>query len=171
MTPRGELGEEAKRYIMAEVTRQVQPMHDLLQSVKEWQLSFWSNGSGRPPGFFQNRMKEDDHWRAEITGKVEDLNTHKATVDLFINELRLSRKFLEEKEMEAKERRRFYLLKVALPIVLGILSIVGIIVKQAVPVVKIIWDNYLHSHPVVSEQLQELSTYQVEAANIQNAKE
>jgi len=116
-------------------------------------------------------MKEDDRWREDITGKVENLNDHKEVVDKFITELRLAREFREQREQEAKERRRFWILKVALPIILGIVSVVGIAIKQAVPVVKLIWDNYLHSHPVVSERLQEMSTYQVEAANTLNAQE
>lgn len=142
---------------MAEVAKQLEPMHTLLTSVKDWQLSFWSNGSGRPPGFFQTRMKEDDAWRSDISTKVENLNNHKDVVDKFITELRLAREFRELREKEAKERRRFYLLKVALPIVLAILSVIGIAVKQTVPVVKIIWENYLHSHPVVGEELQKMS--------------
>ena len=51
---------------MDEVSRQMAPMHailqglkDAVQEVKTWQFGFWSNGSGRAPGFFQSRIKAD----------------------------------------------------------------------------------------------------------------
>jgi hypothetical protein len=49
-----------KRIVEMEVAEQLKPMNLKLEAMHDWQLGFWSNGSGRPEGFFQRRMKEDD---------------------------------------------------------------------------------------------------------------
>lgn len=145
---------------MAEVTRQVKPFAEALQALHEWQLAFWSNGSGRVPGFFQRRMQEDDRRNkeidlrhGEILQEVNKLTDHKQAVDAFIVELRLAREFRERRESEAKTRRNFWILKVGVPVVVGVLGLLGVLARQAAPVVKILWDDYLHAHPVVTEQL------------------
>jgi hypothetical protein len=149
---------------MAEVSRQLEPTHSLLQQLHEWQLAFWSNGSGRVPGFFQRRMKEDDTWRGEAATKLDTLANHKESVDKFILELRLARDFREKREQEAKERQekfkerlKFLTIKVALPIVVAILGLIGIAIKQSVPVIKILIDDYLKAHPLASERIKNLS--------------
>ena len=49
-----------------EVADQLKPFIDTLKGVRDWQYSFWSNGSGRPMGFFQMRMKEDDERNRQL---------------------------------------------------------------------------------------------------------
>ena len=63
---------------MAEVASQLKPFKDTLDALHEWQLAFWSNGSGRiEKGFFQRRMEEDDRRNAQIK---EDLKTANDTI-------------------------------------------------------------------------------------------
>ncbi len=155
---------------MAEVARQVEPMRGLLQQLHEWQLCFYSNGDKNiPKGFFQRCRLDDDRRHEEIVGEIKVLNDHKETVDKFITELRLAREFREKREEEAKERRRFYLLKVVVPIVLALVSLTGLAIKQAVPVVHIIWENYVRSHPTVSQELKNISSADAEVAHNKSA--
>lgn len=160
------IGEEQKRFIVAEIIRQVEPLKDMLAKQHEWQLCFYSNGDKNiPKGFFQRCREDDDNRYKETISQIKVLNQHKETVDQFITELRLAREFREKREEEAKDRRRFWILKVAVPIILAFVSLVGIAIKQAAPVVHIIWENYIHSHPVVSEQLRNLSSAEAELAD------
>jgi hypothetical protein len=156
---------EIQRLVMAEVTRQMGPVQELLKKLHDWQLGFWSNGSkDRPKGFFQMRIESDDRRYQEMVDEVSKLTDHKASVDAFIVELRLAREFREKREAEEKERqeiaeqkrvdrRNFWVLKIGIPVVLGILSLIGVIIKQAAPVVEILWKDYLKAHPAVSEQI------------------
>jgi len=148
---------QLEKLIMAEVSRQLEPTHTLLQQLKEWQLAFWSNGSGRPPGFIQNRIISEDQRYREIADEVKTLTDHKSTVDSFIVELRLAREFREKREKEAKDRRNFWIVKVALPVTLGILSLLGLAIKQTAPVIQILWEDYLKAHPEVTERIKNIS--------------
>ncbi len=138
---------------MSEVTKQLHPVLSIVQAVHEWQLSFWSNGSNKPPGFFQTRIKSDDQRYGQLIAEVEKLTDHKAAMDAFIIELRLTREMREKREEEAKERRSFWILKVALPITLAILSTLGVVIAKTAPVANALWDDYLRTHPTVSQQI------------------
>jgi hypothetical protein len=161
------LGGEAKRYIDMEIKRQMEPTLTLLQELKkqgsethEWLLGFWANGSGRPEGLFQRRMKDDDKWRAQM-------EEHKETVTQLVSDLCKAREFREKREAEEKERqeeekrlkaerKKFWISvfwRVGLPAILGIFGLIGTGIVRAAPVVKILIDDYLQAHPRVSEQL------------------
>ena len=150
------LGEEAKRFIVAEIKRQMEPTHSLLEDLKnqgkethEWQLSFWSNGSGRVPGFFQRRMVDDDKWRAQM-------DTHKETVTQLVEDLQKAREFRELREQETKDRHKRYwslFWKISGPVATALLGLLTWGAAKAAPVVKILIDDYLKAHPQVTEQL------------------
>jgi hypothetical protein len=150
----GDGTDNLKGLVMAEVTKQMGPVQDPLKKLHEWQLGFWSNGSkDRPKGFFQMRIEADDRRYQEMVDEVSKLSDHKASVDAFIIELRLAREFREKREKEAKDRRNFWILKVGVPVIVGILGLLGVAIKQAAPVIEILWKDYLKAHPAVSEQL------------------
>jgi hypothetical protein len=147
---------EIKRLIMAEVSRQMGPVQEVLKKLHEWQLAFWSNGSGRPPGFFQTRIKEDDRRYSEMLDEVSKLTDHKAAVDAFIIELRLAREFREKREDEDKQRRKMYwglVWKIGGPIGTGLLALLSWGAAKATPVIKILIDDYLQAHPHAMEQI------------------
>lgn len=138
---------------MAEVNRQMEPIKDMLAELHDWQLAFWSNGSGRVPGFFQRRIQDDDRWR-------ETVEDHKSKVDTLIGDLCKAREFREKREEEEKERkqkrREFWMgifWKAGLPFILFVVSAAAAGVVKAAPVIKILWDDYLRAHPQVTERL------------------
>jgi hypothetical protein len=61
---------EIRRFIVSEVVSQMKPFADDLKACREWQLSFWSNGVGKVPGFFQLRMQQDDARNAIVTDYI-----------------------------------------------------------------------------------------------------
>ena len=76
-------------------------------------------------GLFRTGLFRKTRRYREIADEVKTLTDHKSTVDAFIVELRLAREFREKREKEAKDRRNFWIIKVTLPVVLGILSLSG----------------------------------------------
>lgn len=82
--------DEIRRIVMAEVAQQMQPVNELLTKMHDWQLSWWSNGSGRPPGFFQLRMAEDDKRNKIVEDFVKTAQT---------------RQIESENDQKRKERR------------------------------------------------------------------
>ena len=131
---------------MDEVSRQIQPIHD-------WQLAFWSNGSGRPPGFFQTRIKADD----ERYGRLEkELARQGEIADVMDDFVKTSN--TRQKENEEHKRKREFRQKLWIPIAATIiLGLVGWMYHLCAPVAKILWDDYLKSHPIASEQLKHSS--------------
>ena len=164
--PVGKGDEAVRRMVMDEVTKQLGPTLTLLQKLSDtvnkshdWQLSFWSNGNrDRPPGFFQTRMKDDDRRYLELVSDMTQLKDHKKQVETLITESRAARKMREEQEAKTRAWRQFWLLKIGLPILLLLLSGIGVAVKQSFPVVRILWKDYLRAHPLAASQLKTVSS-------------
>ena len=152
------LGEEQKRFIVDEVKRQVEPTHTLLQKLSEWQLAFWSNGSGRPPGFFQSRIKEDDHRYKELDDKTDAQNVVLDDVKCFMIEQRAVRVERERAEAERRKRHARYWTVAKVVATAPVLGLAGWIVTKAIPVAKILIEDYLKAHPYVSERLKNRSS-------------
>lgn len=158
------LGEEQKRFIVDEVKRQVEPTHTLLQGLKqeaqegkEWRLSFWSNGSGRPPGYFQNRVKSDDERYTALDGKTEAQSVILDEVKCYMIEQRAVRVERERAEAERRKRHARYW-TVAKVVATALLGLAGWIATKAIPVAKILIEDYLKEHPYVSEHLKNRSS-------------
>ena len=150
----------------------IEELGDAVRSVEKWQLGFWSNGSGQIPGFFQNRMKLDDHRYESLKGETDKQTEVLERMNTFMIGQTAARKVREslerrqreaEAEVEAKraERRKFWLgilLKVGTPILGGILTLLGWGLHKAAPVIQILIDDYMRAHPYVSEQLKNRSS-------------
>ena len=141
---------------MDEVARQLKPTHSLLTALHEWQLSFWSNGSGRPEGFFQGRIKSDDlRYRRLEEETKEQSNTLEELKD-FMLEQRITReeRVLAEKEKAERHVRYWTFGKWALGIIgPALIAVLTWIAHEASPVLRILWEDYLRAHPVVTERL------------------
>jgi len=107
-----------REIVMMEVMRQIQPIHD-------WMLAFWSNGSNRPPGYFQTRVQADDE-----------------RYNRLIESIKSSQRFW-----------RGMLLKVAVPLLLGLLSGLGWGIKTVAPTVRILFEEYVRAHPAVEHRI------------------
>src|ERR1700679_1281452 len=137
-----QLKSEIRSWIMAEVTSQLKPFGDRLAEMHDWQLGFWSNGSGRPVGFFQRRMKEDDERNTRVINFINNAEQKLLEAE--------TRKRVEEERCEARaEKWRKWA-----PVVKwtsGILSALIIafsiwVGSKAVAVVEILWKDYLNTH-------------------------
>ena len=146
------LGGEQKRFIVEEIKRQNEPMHDILRKLHEWQLSFWSNGSGRVPGFFQNRMKTDDDRYHALKEETSSQSILLEDVKTFMTEIRTIREERTKAEAERQKRHARYW---TVAKVVGGLLVSALLwgAKETYPVVKILVDDYLRAHPYVTEQL------------------
>lgn len=128
---------------MEEVSAQLKPIKDMLENVHDWQLSYWSNGSGRPLGFYQMRMKEDDRRNEQIK------NDLKTQTDITSDIADYVRKEKEEKERWAK-RWEFWLpiIKWAVPVLgTALLGTAAWIGAHALPVIGFLWQDYVKHHP------------------------
>jgi hypothetical protein len=148
--PNGKFDEaEIRKIVMAEVASQLKPFGDKIDAMHDWQLGFWSNGSGRPVGFFQRRMKEDDERNIRVITYIDNAEKRQAESE--------TRKKVEEERQQAREAawRKWS------PVVKwvgGILSTLVIAAavwlgSKVVLVAEILWQDYEHNHPGVSQQL------------------
>lgn len=134
---------------MEEVTKQLIPTNKLLESIDRWKASLWSNGSGGPPGYLEVARKEDDERYDRLFKSIEDLGVHKSTVETFLT-------LFKEREEQREKVRKFWLhasWKIAGVIGGGILSLCLWLVHASAPVVKILWEDYLRSHPYAQQQI------------------
>lgn len=157
MTQRRDAGvddAELERRIVAEVAKQLKPFLDMLTRAHDWQLSFWSNGSDRPPGFFQSRMKEDDERNRQVKKDLADQNSKLEPIVAFINEQRILK--------EHRSRRwKFWWPKIQWALggfATSLLALVAWLGPHVVHVVDILWQDYEHYHPGLSDQIKKAYT-------------
>ena len=165
--PNGRPDEERLRTLVAaEVTAQMKPVAEMLKAVHEWQLSFWSNGSGRPPGFFQSRMLADDVRNAQTkeelkaaTSLAEAAAANAAKVAVYINK----KQILEEHRAEQWKRVWAFVKWVGPSVGAAFLGLCVWLGPRIVKVGDILVQDYLKYHPAVSEQLKTVSSDPVPA--------
>ncbi len=146
---------------MAEVARQLRPFQDAIDGLRDavtiihdWQTGFWSNGSGRPPGFFQMRMREDDERNKLIK---DDLQKKDEKLDPVVA-------YIEEQRILKEHRAQVW--KVWGPILkwsggllcTGIVGVTTWAFPHLIRVGEVLWDDYLKDHPAVVQKLKTTST-------------
>ena len=83
---------------MARLEKQLDELHVMAREDREWRLSFWSNGSNRPLGFFQHRIQHDDARYGKLAETMATVIEGQAS-----NASHL--KLLVDREMQAAGRR------------------------------------------------------------------
>jgi len=164
-----------RKMIVAEVAAQLKPFAKMLDELKvitgelrDWQFGFWSNGSGRPPGFFQSRMKEDDKRRqeedtrhAQVKEDLREQNEKLAPLVAYIEEHRILK--------EHRDARWVRWWPVIKWVGGGIAScLLGLTIWLAPKVVKvggILWDEYKKYHPEVTQKIRDIGTGPAYTAN------
>lgn len=185
--------QRVKDIVMIEVAKQIKPIADEVRAAREWQLSFWSNGSGRPPGYFQTRVKEDDARYTALateTAKQSDLLENRyeqlatetvnqskmldqlqtetakqsvalATVSDFVKTANIRQLESEFRKKASEKRWRswkpilVWAGSILGPALLGFIIWLGHIM---VPIVHVLIDDYLRTHPLVMERLKNTSS-------------
>jgi hypothetical protein len=110
--------------------------------MHDWQLGFWSNGSGKPPGFFQMRMKEDDARNRRVEEYIELAET---------------RQIEKEDRVKQREKRWGFWKPIVGWVVTGFMG--GLVtfsiwfVPRAFHVIDVLWHDYERYHPAVRQQL------------------
>jgi Fe2+ transport system protein B len=171
--PNGMDEKRVREIVEAEVAKQNRPILD-------WMHGFWSNGSGKPLGFFQMRILQDDErFRTRVKADDEryqrleqETKSQSETLETlkdFMFEQKLSREAREKAEKKAEEERKeseqkkkeriaryWSIAKWAAPVIGSIIvTLAAWIYSAAAPVLKILWEDYLKAHPIVSEQLKQ----------------
>jgi hypothetical protein len=160
--PNSRPDEEAIRSIVAaEVTAQMKPFAETLSAVHDWQLSFWSNGSGRVPGFFQMRMKEDDarnlkdaDEKAQIKADLSKTTAMAERMDKYIAE----QNTLKQHRKERWEKWWPVVSWVGGGIGVAFLGLCTWLGPKLVRGADVIYEDYLKNHPAVSEKLKTVSS-------------
>jgi hypothetical protein len=120
-----------------------------LALAHEWQLSLFANGSGRPPGFFDVRVKADDAWRKEIREKLEkqeELGVH-------VEEMRklLAAQLARSEEKKARNSKvAWWFAGVTGSVLSAALIFAG---SQLYKVASIMWDSYRKVDPTAVKRL------------------
>jgi hypothetical protein len=144
-----QLKQELRNWIMAEVSSQLKPFSERLSEMHDWQLGFWSNGSGRPAGFFQRRMKEDDERNTRVINFIDNAEQRQREQE--------TRKKLEEERQQARAetwKKWAPFVKWASGILATLIVAFSLwIVPKMVAVVEILWKDYLNTHPGVTQQI------------------
>jgi hypothetical protein len=150
MTPQRHIDEETvRRWIVEEVNKQLTPTNRLLESIDKWKLSLWSNGSGGPPGYLETARREDDDRYERLFKSVGELGDHKNNVTEFLT-------IYKERELQKSENRKL-LLKIGGALGTALLSFFIWLAHVCTPAVKILWNDYVHAHPAVEQQLRNQS--------------
>jgi hypothetical protein len=138
--------ERIREIAMDEVSKQLKPIH-------EWQLSFWSNGSGRPPGFFQMRVKADDERYDRMALEQKKTVDSLGEVTDFVKNYRQRR--------EERERRWKFWAPIMKRVLIGaatvLITLAGWAFSRIEPIVKILWEDYLRAHPMVIQKMKTIS--------------
>lgn len=156
---------------MEEVARQLQPTHTLLEKLDRWRNSLWSNGSGGPPGYLEVARAEDKTRFADLARRMGEIEDHKDVVNEFMTEIRTVRAERQKQEIAAKaaeEKRdldrkalREKLLKIGWKVAVVALGLLGSLAtwayREAAPVVRVLWEEYLRAHPAVVHRMQNIS--------------
>lgn len=129
------------------------PVIQRLNSTHKLLLSLWSNGSGGPPGFLENAHKENTERFKSLDRRMDTFDVHKDTVDTLIAVYTDRRQHIE-----VRNALLLKFAKWAVPITLGaMLSITTWGIHKAVPIVQILWEDYLREHPSVEHQMKNVS--------------
>src|ERR1700733_3770207 len=84
--PNGKFDEELMRKVAMDiVSKELKPIH-------EWMLSFWSNGSGRPPGYFQMRVIADDERYKRLECETKEQSEVLKRLDENLQEITVEKK-------------------------------------------------------------------------------
>jgi len=144
---------EIRRIVVDEVHNQVGPLKSTVDRLDRTVRSLYSNGSGGPPGFLEVAREEDKKRQGELDGKLDDLLEYKNKMEVFIAVSK------ERDEVREKRRKMLWglLWKIGGPIGVAIISILGWIYHASLPVIQILWQDYLHAHPAVMHELKNLS--------------
>lgn len=137
------------------------PIENKLEELKEaqgetnaWKLSLYSNGSKGPPGFLETAREQDRKTFVRLFGIARDLTRSIKPLEAFILEQKIRQNL-------QKERRAFwkgFLLKVGIPVMATILTGTGIAIRKSVPVIHILIEDYIESHPNVLKKVGELNS-------------
>lgn len=153
--------------VLKEVSKQVQPLHD-------WQLAFWSNGSGRPPGYFQMRVDADDKRYKRLEEETVAQSEVLKRLDTNMLDIASEKKAEVERKARRAARIAFWLpiVKwVAGGVLTAALALGGWAFSKVEPVIKILWEDYLEYHPAVKQKVKSLSVIAPDGTNAQNASQ
>jgi hypothetical protein len=148
--------EQIRRFVVEEVNRRVDPLHAGLEALNRWKLSLWSNGSGGPPGYLETARELDTRRykylfekMEEGTKKMEEMSKAQETTAQFIA-------LMKDRELQHQRRSVWY--RWGLGIIIALLvSLAGWGYAQIEPAAKVIWEDYVRSHPQISRDISSAS--------------
>lgn len=144
------VSEEVRRQMDTLIPREITPMRTTLDRLDRTVRSFYSNGSGGPPGALEIWRKEDQETFAELK---ESAKVSAANNDTFL-------KFIsryDEREARKKQLRQFLIKwgwKAAVAIAGGVFWLGSWTFHQVYPVIHAVWQEYEKNHPAVSREIE-----------------
>lgn len=137
---------EIRGLIVSEVAAQMKPVMAEIAKVHDWQTGWWANGSGKPPGFFQMWMAEDEK--------------RNVVVDDFIKTAQKRQIEDEDRTKQREARWNFWwpIIKwVGGGAATALLALVCWLGPKAVHVGIILTQDYLKTHPEAAQKINSAS--------------
>ena len=160
-----ELADEVKAAIMIEVNSQLTPLKTTVDRLDRTVRSLYSNGSGGPPGYLETARAEDKEKHETLMAVVQEHGDQLTKIADFVKTHNDRDREEQARQKKREERLRFWAPKLwqiagALVVMFG--SVIGWAYHEAAPVVYILWQDYLRSHPTAASQLKNTSSNEAE---------
>jgi hypothetical protein len=132
-----------RRIVVEELQNRLEPLTHTVSRLDRTVRSLYSNGSGGPPGFLETARSEDNDRFDRLFDSIKELNGNRDIVNAFM---------LISKDREDRNKRtRKNLMKIGIPVIAGIFSLMGILAKAAYdelsPFARYLVEDYMQYHP------------------------
>ena len=130
------VSDDIRRIIVEEVNNHLGPIATKVDRLDVRMRSLYSNGSGGPPGYLEMARAQDDERYQRLFNIVEEMKE-------------------QRKKLWAAVLHIGW--KVAIAVLSALAALTGWAYHDAVPVMKILWEDYQKAHPAVTEKLKNRS--------------
>ena len=130
------VSDDIRRIIVEEVNNHLSPIATKVDRLDVRMRSLYSNGSGGPPGYLEMARAQDDERYQRLFNIVEEMK---------------------------EQRRKLWAAvlhvgwKIAIAVFGAFVGLMSWAYHASAPVIKVLWEDYLHAHPMAMEKLKNTS--------------
>lgn len=159
----GQLPDEVRAAIVLEVNSQLNPLKETVDRLDKTVRSLYRNGSGGPPGYLETARAEDNEWKEKLLAVVEKHSEQLDQTEDFVTTYNALQEFLHTQTERRQKFIKFWapkIWKVGASLAVSGMIGCGTLLHKAMPVMQILWEDYLRAHPAAATQLKNVTTNQ-----------